>query len=205
MFLMQAAMPTALQETDSRRPCILLDRDGTLIHNRHYLSHPDGIEWLPGVIEGLKTLDHFGYCFAVISNQSGIARGYFTAQTLRNIETVLQSQLLQHGIRIPSWLHCPHHPDENCRCRKPLAGMLDRWADWPHLDHSRSWMIGDQPCDAGFAQNAGVRAILIQNESLSPIQAPFTRCRNFSDAVLHILKNTDTNTSTPPASPRQQI
>src|SRR5271154_5158737 len=108
------------------RRLVLIDRDGTIIIDKVYLSDPDGIEFAPGAIEGLRLLREAGFALALITNQSGIARGYFDAATLERIHDRLQSMLAAEGLVLEAIYVCPHGPDDKCDCRKPAPGMALR-------------------------------------------------------------------------------
>ncbi len=112
-----------------KRHAIFLDRDGTLVYPRHYPSRPDDLILYPGVGEELARLQAAGFWLIVITNQSGIARGYFTEETLTAMHTHLARELARDGVRLDGVYHCPHHPDGaipelaiRCGCRKPQPG-----------------------------------------------------------------------------------
>ncbi|HMA52701.1 MAG TPA: HAD family hydrolase, partial [Magnetospirillaceae bacterium] len=105
------------------RPFVLLDRDGTLNVERNYLSDPDQLELIPGVTEALRRLRDLGYGLAVVTNQSGIGRGYFTAGAVEKVHERLKALLAEGGASLDAIYICPHAPNEPCDCRKPLPGM----------------------------------------------------------------------------------
>ncbi|MBD2091732.1 HAD family hydrolase [Microcoleus sp. FACHB-1515] len=146
---------------------IFLDKDGTLIEDVPYNVDPDRIRLCQGAIEGLRSLHAVGYKLIVISNQSGIARGYFPARALMNVEQRLQKLL---DVSLSGFYYCPHHPggtvDEfaiECDCRKPKPGMLLQAAKDHDIDLARSWFIGDILNDVEAGRTAGCRTILIDN------------------------------------------
>ena len=104
----------------------LLDRDGTIIVDKVHLRDPDGIEFAPGAIEGLQLLRDAGFALVLITNQSGIARGYFDLATLGRIHDRLQSMLAVNELRLEAIYFCPHGPDDGCDCRKPAPGMVTK-------------------------------------------------------------------------------
>ena len=110
----------------SKNKYIILDRDGTLIEEKNYLHDPDQVSLLPGVIEGLKKLASAGYKFIVLTNQSGIGRGYFKESDMFAVNERLSFILSSEGIEITKFYYCPHKPEEGCRCRKPKPGMVHR-------------------------------------------------------------------------------
>jgi len=107
-----------------RRRLALVDRDGTIIIDKVYLADPDGIEFAPSAIEGLRLLRDAGFALVLITNQSGIARGLFDVATLDRIHDRLKSMLAAEGLELEAVYFCPHGPDDGCDCRKPKPGML---------------------------------------------------------------------------------
>jgi D-glycero-D-manno-heptose 1,7-bisphosphate phosphatase len=146
----------------SARPFILLDRDGTLNVERHYLSDPDQLELYPGVISALKRLRALGYGLAVVTNQSGIARGYFTEATLERIHDRLRALLAEGGASVDGIYSCPHGPDQACDCRKPLPGMaLQAQAEFG-FDLKQAIVIGDKKADIDLGRAIGAATILVR-------------------------------------------
>lgn len=142
-------------------PAIFLDRDGTLIVEKNYLADPSGVELEAGVVEGLKKLKTLGWPLVVVSNQSGIGRGYFTHADARAVNRRVAELLALHEIRISGWYYCPHGPEDSCRCRKPLPGLIEYAVEDLNLDPARSFMIGDKDVDFGLGLAVGARAILV--------------------------------------------
>jgi histidinol-phosphate phosphatase family protein len=140
---------------------LFLDRDGTLIVEREYLCNPAEVELERGAAEALKRFSDAGYWIVVASNQSGIGRGYFTESQLTAVNTQVQALLALHGARIDAWYHCPHAPDEKCKCRKPLPGMLDAAAVDQPIDWKKSIMVGDKPQDVEAALARGVSGWMV--------------------------------------------
>ncbi len=138
-----------------------LDRDGTLIEERNYLADPDQAVLLPGVIEGLKALMAQGFRLVVVSNQSGIGRGYFSEAQAHLVNARVDEMLRADGVDIAAWYICPHSPEQPCDCRKPFPGMVDQAnADFP-VDLPSSIMIGDKDIDLQLAANRGMRGFLV--------------------------------------------
>jgi D-glycero-D-manno-heptose 1,7-bisphosphate phosphatase len=129
------------------RRYVLLDRDGTLIVERNYLSDPSQIELMPGAVDGLKLLQSRGFGTVIVTNQSGIGRGYFDEVQLEIIHLRLRNLLSIEGITIDGIYYCPHLPDDNCLCRKPQPGLVYRAAAELQFHPGESFVIGDKPCD----------------------------------------------------------
>jgi D-glycero-D-manno-heptose 1,7-bisphosphate phosphatase len=167
-----------------KRKAIFLDKDGTLIPDVPYNVNPDLIILNNGVIEGLKLLKDNGYILAVISNQAGVARGYFKYNELEKVKEKLNLLLKKQGIEIDAYYFCPHHPlgkvaeySVACDCRKPEPGMILKAAKDLQIDTKKSWMIGDILNDVEAGNRAGCKTILLDigNEtewSESPFRTP---------------------------------
>ncbi len=142
-------------------PAVFLDRDGTLIVERHYLSDPHQVALEEGVVDGLASLQHRGHPLIVLSNQSGIGRGRFTEHDAQRVNERVAALLGDSGIEILAWYMCPHAPEADCNCRKPLPGMpLDAARDWK-LQLAGSYVIGDKRCDVELADAIGGTGILV--------------------------------------------
>ena len=172
---------------------VFLDRDGTLIVNRHYGSDPDEIELLDGVVEGLLELRKAGYKLVLISNQSGVAHGYFDEGDVARMHDQLQRMLDRHGAALDCLEYCPHHPEGvlspyavECSCRKPAPGMLRRAARKHGVNISASWMVGDIEADVEAGRRAGARTILVGLETCPT--PPDFRAEDFAGAIRYILE-----------------
>lgn len=146
------------------RPAVFLDRDGTVIDEVGHLGEPDRVVVLPGIPAALRKLSQAGYALVVITNQAGVARGYFTEAEVAAVNERTASLLEEEAVRLDGCYHCPHHPDFTgpCECRKPLPGLLLRAARDLDLDLTRSWMVGDHPSDAAAGQAAGASSIMVR-------------------------------------------
>lgn len=144
------------------RPAVFVDRDGTLIRETGYLSDPDDVELLPGVVRALRNLGEAGVPVIVVSNQSGVGRGMFTAARVHEVMARLRRRLREHGVELASVRFCPHRPDEGCPCRKPRPGLLELAAEDLHLSLRDSVTIGDKTIDAEAGRNAGGRGVLVR-------------------------------------------
>jgi histidinol-phosphate phosphatase family protein len=142
-------------------PAIFLDRDGTIIIERGYLSDPSGVALETGALAGLRTLATRGWMLVVVSNQSGIARGYFSTQAAEAVNARTADLLREGQVEISGWYVCPHGPEDACDCRKPLPGLALLAVRDLSIDPARSWVIGDKPSDIGLAQAIGARSILV--------------------------------------------
>ncbi len=141
---------------------ILLDRDGTINHERNYLSSPSQIELIPNAAEGIRLFNELGLPVVVISNQSGIGRGYFDLATLERINERLVDLLAQGGARVDAIYFCPHLPEDNCECRKPRTGLARSAASDFKADLGSSFVIGDKPCDIELGEAVGAKTVLVR-------------------------------------------
>ncbi len=141
-----------------------LDRDGTLIREVGYLSRLQDLELLPGVPRALRRLGEAGFVRLVVTNQSGVARGFFDGGFVERTHRELSLRLSAEGAAVEGFYVCPHHPEYtgDCACRKPKDGLLRRAARERGLDLSASWVFGDKPADVELAQRAGCRAALVR-------------------------------------------
>jgi D-glycero-D-manno-heptose 1,7-bisphosphate phosphatase len=140
---------------------VLLDRDGTINVERHYLSDPDHFELLPGALEGLKRLYSAGLGLVVVSNQSAVGRGYLDQGRLDAIHQKMTELLRTEGIILSGIYVCPHQPDDHCECRKPEVGLGHRAAGEMGFDPKQSFVIGDKETDIAFGRRLGAKTILV--------------------------------------------
>lgn len=164
---------------------IFLDRDGTIIKDKHYIFDPKDIEFLPSAIEGLKKFQETGFKFIIISNQAGIARGYFDVETANRFNKELISKLAKHDIRIERIYICPHHPEFTgpCLCRKPEPGLAKLAAKELNIDLKKSYFIGDKDCDTELGKNCGGRTFLIKNNQYNTTIMPDYKIKNLLEAA----------------------
>lgn len=139
----------------TRIETILLDRDGTLIEERHYLRDPDLVALIPGVAEPMRRLAMLGCAFYLVSNQSGIGRGLFGHEEYRLVHARLEEVLAAQGIRLAGARYCPHAPEDDCMCRKPRTGLWQDLAAAFGLSAHGTVMIGDKIADIRFGQAVG--------------------------------------------------
>jgi len=183
---------------------VFLDRDNTLIEDPGYISDPKVVTLLPGVELALKSLAQCGYKLVVVTNQSGIARGLITEQTLEKIHAELRRQLSERGAHLDGIYYCPFHPEgtieefaKQSDLRKPQPGMLQLAAKELDIDLSQSWMVGDSARDIEAGQRAGCKTIRVRSrpdrhatpglENDEDVQADCT-VRNLVDAARVILR-----------------
>ena len=140
-----------------------IDRDGVINEDRGYVARIEDFVFLPGAIEGLKGLQDAGYLLVIITNQSGIARGYYTEGDYERLTQHMLAELARHGVHVAAVEHCPHLPDapvvayrQDCDCRKPKPGMILRAARRLGTDLSRSILIGDKDSDIEAGRAAGI-------------------------------------------------
>jgi D-glycero-D-manno-heptose 1,7-bisphosphate phosphatase len=152
------------------RPAVFLDRDGTLIHDRNYLADPAGVELFTGAAEAVARLNRAGFFVALVTNQSGIGRGYFTEAQYQAVHQRLVALLAAEGARLDAVYHCPLAPDapDPGAMRKPGAGMFLRAAREHGLDLARSWLVGDRLRDVSPAAELGARALLVRSDQTEP-------------------------------------
>jgi D-glycero-D-manno-heptose 1,7-bisphosphate phosphatase len=147
---------------NNKRKAVFLDRDGTLIEEVDFLSTVEETRLYPFTVEALKILTSAGFEFVVVTNQSGIARGYFSDQHVEAIHAKIQAELQTNGIEIASFHYCPHFPDAGCDCRKPNPGMIKQALEMNNFDLAESWVIGDKQLDVDLGHNVGARSVLVR-------------------------------------------
>ena len=140
---------------------VFLDRDGTIARDVHYCHRVEDFEILPTVPQAIRLLNGHGFKVVVVTNQSGIARGYFTEETLLQIHRHMRQELAKYGAWVENTYYCPHHPDEGCECRKPMPGLLLKAVEELGIDLRCSFMVGDREMDIKAGKAAGCRTALI--------------------------------------------
>jgi len=140
---------------------IFIDRDGTLIEERGFISDPRQVELIPGAAEALRLMSSMGFLRIVISNQSGVGRGYFDRDSVEAINRRLKELLAERGTGLDDVLYCPHAPDDDCMCRKPRPGLLLEASLRHSIDLKRSYMIGDRDSDIGAIASVGGKGVLV--------------------------------------------
>lgn len=180
----------------TKKKAILLDRDGTLIEDKNYAFKIEDFELLPGVIDGLKLLRN-QFLFFIITNQSGIGRGYYTIEDFHQFNDHLIRILKNENIEIIKTYFCPHLKGDNCDCRKPKTKFIDMIVDEFNIDLKETFVIGDHPSDIELGVNAGCRTIFLTTghgykhlEDFKSLDIkPTIICENFLVAAKEILKS----------------
>jgi len=187
------------------RPTVFLDRDGTLLREVPYLADVERTELLPGVAEALGMLQRKGLQLIVVSNQSGVARGLLDEGLLVAIQERIDTLLAPSGTRLDGYYHCPHHPSvgvpperRRCRCRKPLAGLLERAAEDFSIDWERSVGVGDDVRDLQAFAARRLPSVLVgtgkgrsARQKLAELgKEPDLYCAHLAEAVPWILRHT---------------
>lgn len=159
--------------TGSPRPAVFLDRDGVLIEDTGYPHDPAEVRWVAGAPEAVARLNRAGFLVFVVTNQSGVARGFYPEERVGALHRWMAARLAEAGARVDAWEHCPHHPEaplpefrRDCRRRKPAPGMVeDLLAAWP-VERAGSFLVGDKPSDMEAAAAAGIPGHLFPGGSL---------------------------------------
>ena len=156
------------RKSSAPRPAAFLDRDGTIMVEKDYLGDPAGAELLPRAAEAIHQINQRGYLVIVVTNQSGVARGYYDEHAVDAVNLRLRGLLNEHDATVDDIYYCPHHLDGalphyriDCDCRKPRIGLARRAMEAHAIDLSRSVMIGDRAADIQFGNNLGVTSILV--------------------------------------------
>ncbi len=144
------------------RPAVFLDRDGVLAEEAGYLNHISRFRMFPFAAKAIQLLNETGLAVMVVTNQSGVGRGYFPESLVQQVHDTMTKQLAAAGAKLDAVYYCPHISADNCSCRKPKTGMLDQAAAEHCLDLRRSFVVGDRYGDVELARNAGAQSILVR-------------------------------------------
>jgi heptosyltransferase-2 len=190
---------------------VFIDRDGTLNRDTGYVKTPDELDLLPGACKAVARLNRAGARVIVITNQSGVARGFFTLADLDAIHARLRAELAAAGASLDAIYYCPHHPDDGCLCRKPQPGLIERAIQDLGVDPSVAYVIGDQTRDVELARRIGARAVLVMSgpssaEALENLKsegaAPERVASSLAEAVDWILEQAGSRQPEPTGSAR---
>lgn len=181
-----------------KTPFIILDRDGVINYDStEYIKSPDEWEAIPGSLEAIAQLNRAGFRVVVVTNQSGIGRGYYDFETLDQIHEKLQQELATVGGHVEEIFFCPHHPIDNCNCRKPKPGLLYKIQEKYGIDFGDTYFIGDSIVDVQVAMITGCKPILVMTGNgrktleTNPEQLGEVECfTNLAEAVGYILTET---------------
>jgi D-glycero-D-manno-heptose 1,7-bisphosphate phosphatase len=151
-----------------KKPAIFIDRDGTISEEVGYVNHPTRFRLYPYSGDAIKKLNDNNWLAIVVTNQAGVARGYFSEDVILIVHDQLKRQLAAQNARLDAIYYCAHHPTVgeppyrvDCDCRKPKAGLINRATTDFEIDISKSWMVGDRYSDVELAQNAGLRSAFV--------------------------------------------
>ena len=161
---------------------IFLDRDGVINKEKNYLSSIDDFEFISGVFDACIHFQSLGYTLIIITNQSGIGRGYYSDNDYQKITTWMLKEFKKHHIRIVDIIYCPHSPNVECECRKPKSGMFLFAKDKYDIDMKKSWSIGDKETDIVASQNSGIINTIIVRSG-HPIDEINTRAKFIIDSI----------------------
>jgi D-glycero-D-manno-heptose 1,7-bisphosphate phosphatase len=152
----------------SAAPVVILDRDGTVVIDREYLADPAGLEFEAGAAEALRLLQGRGFRLVVVTNQSGVGRGFFSLREVEAMNRRLLDMAASIGVRLAAIYYCPHAPEAGCDCRKPGQALMNQAAADLGFDPAASFVVGDRDSDVEFGRRAGARTVLIAKEAPSP-------------------------------------
>ena len=152
-----------------KKPAVFLDRDGTINEQMGYINHLSRFVILPGVPEAIRLLNENGFLVIIVSNQSGVARGYFPIELVHEVHALLTGALEEEGAGIDGFFFCPHHPRgdvagyrSSCDCRKPGTGLIDQARNTYDIDMSGSYVVGDRYLDMELAHRVNLKGILVK-------------------------------------------
>jgi len=193
------------------KAAVFLDRDGTINEQMGYINHISRFHLLPGVVDAIKRLNDANIPVIVVSNQSGLARGYFPEELLTAVHEKMHAQLAEKGARVDGVYYCPHHPEakekrfrEACNCRKPKPGLILTAAKEMGIDPEKSIVVGDRWSDIKTATACGARSVLVRTgygrgdeQYIGPFQEiqPHKKCDDLQGAVNWILTQIQCNCS----------
>ncbi len=185
------------------KPAVFMDRDGTISEEVGYINHASRFRLFPFAADAIKKLNESGWLAIVITNQAGVARGYFTEDMVQSVHSAMTNTLNQAGARLDAIYYCAHHPTVgeppyrlDCDCRKPRPGLISRAAGDLEIDLRKSWMVGDRYSDVELARNACVNSALVlsgygrgewEHQSSTWQQRPDLVAENLLEAVEAIL------------------
>jgi D-glycero-D-manno-heptose 1,7-bisphosphate phosphatase len=189
------------------KAAVFIDRDGTLSHEVGYVNHPSRLRLFAWSVEAVRLINRSGLLAVVVTNQAGVARGYFPESLVHEVHAGLQAALSAGGARLDGLYYCPHHPTigeppyrQDCDCRKPRSGLLKRAAAELGVDLARSYVVGDRLADMQLAWNVGARGVLVKSgyglgeltlHASAWARQPDAVAENLLEAVIGILASAD--------------
>lgn len=177
-YFVDIGIPTDLEKAKleipvRKKPAVFFDRDGVLNEDSNYVHLPEQIVWMPGAMEAIKWLNDRGYLVFVITNQAGVARGYYSEEDVQSLHEWMNGEFNKVGAHVDAFYYCPHHPVaginsylKDCICRKPQPGLLLRAFKDYHIEKSQSFLVGDKTSDIDAAVNTSLPGYLYSNGSL---------------------------------------
>lgn len=182
-----------------KNSAVFLDRDGTINEEVGYLSRLDQLKLIPGTPEAIRLINEAGMMTVVVTNQSGVARGYFTEDFVETVHERINAMLQEKGARIDRFYFCPHHPVYGngpykiaCSCRKPESGLFLRASEELDIDLARSYVVGDMLKDIDAGKRVGTRGVLVRTgygQNISQTDKPVYIAEDVLDAVQWILQD----------------
>ena len=187
------------ESLNALRKAVFLDRDGTINEEKNYLHRIEDFAFIPGVPLAIRRLNQAGFLVIVVTNQSGVARGYFEMADVRRLHDHVACRLASEQAHVDGFFICPHHPEagqglwrKQCDCRKGAPGLLLQAAEQLHVDLSRSFMVGDKEADMEAGQRAGCTPLLVMtgygSETARSIDPAIGRFASLVEAVNFILR-----------------
>jgi histidinol-phosphate phosphatase family protein len=172
---------------------VFLDRDGTIMEDSHFVGEVERVVVIPGAPRALARLASAGYRLFIVTNQSGVGRGYFTLEDVEKVHAHLDEMFERAGVRFERYLVCPHHPDEGCDCRKPASRPVRDLAREAGIDLARSFVVGDRESDIRLGERVGARTVLVltgvgREAVADPDLRPDYVARDLAEAVDWILR-----------------
>ena len=179
---------------------VFLDRDGTINEDADYLSDPSGVVLIEGAARAIKLLNDRGIKVIVVTNQSGVGRGYFTDSDVEAVNARLKEMLAEDGAVVDAIYHCPHLPDDGCECRKPGAALARLAAKEHGFGFERAYVVGDKSSDIGLARNFFAKGVLVltgkgAKEAQGMIEQPDFIARDLAAAIGWILEDIERRAS----------
>lgn len=169
-----------------KQKTVFLDRDGTINVEKNYLYKPEDFQFIENAPEAIALLKKHGYRVIVVTNQAGVARGYYTEEDVKRLHAYINEQLRKWDTQIDAFYYCPHHPTagigkykKDCNCRKPKTGMFEQACRDFEVDRENSWMIGDNKGDIEAGRNFGLRTILVRTGYGEALEKKECNCWNY--------------------------